>query len=131
MANRKKNDKSSTALAAGTQSKSAGIRQAIKDMPAASNTEIASLLTERGEKTSAQEVAQQRSKLKKLSQNSIPLTVDDIKTLKNLINERGGLKKVTALLAEIDSLSEATGGEDKLRRGLQELEALAAIPTVP
>lgn len=127
----RKKEKGNTALAAGTQSKSAGIRQVIKDMPSASNTEIATLLTERGEKTSAQEVAQQRSKLKKLSKNSTPLTVDDIKTLKNIINERGGLKKVTALLAEIDSLSEATGGEDKLRRGLQELEALAAIPSIP
>lgn len=121
-----------TAAAASNQSKSASIRHMITSNPELGNRAIAQLLADSGTKVSAQEVAQQRSRLKKQSSHSpAALTVDDIKTIKKIINEHGGFKKISALLAETDRLSEAAGGADKLRRGLSELEALAAIPTKP
>lgn len=104
-------------------SKSSLIRRMLSNSPALKNPDIAEILTKQGRPTTAQEVAAQRSILKR--QPQAPLNVDDLKTIKQVVKDSGGIKKVTALLDEFEKIADAAGGERKLREGLVVLKELS------
>jgi hypothetical protein len=100
--------------------KSGAIRDALRDNPHLSNRHIAELLNSRGIKCSSQDIANLKARIKRMS-GKTTFTLEDLKKVKALVAQAGGLKQVQTLLKNVDDLAHEVGGLEKLRRGLQEL----------
>jgi hypothetical protein len=106
--------------------KSSAIRDALRSHPGLGNKGIAEYLTSKGIKCSSQDVANQKARLKRLGMlgGKASFSLEDLKKVKSMVADAGGLKQVQALLKSVDDLADQVGGMDKLRRGLQELPEL-------
>lgn len=107
----------------GRGEKSQAIRDGLKNHPHLKNRELAELLTSKGIKCSSQDIANQKARNKRIGGESSKqsFTLDDLRKVKAIVSESGGLKTVANKLADIDKLAEQVGGLEKLRQGLDVL----------
>jgi len=107
----------------GRGEKAQAIREALKSHPHLKNRELAELLMSKGIKCSSQDIANQKARFKRLSGEASKqtFTVDDLRKVKTIVSESGGLKNLLNKLNEVDRLAEQVGGFDKLRKGLEVL----------
>lgn len=102
--------------------KADAIREALKSHPHLKNRELAEMLTAKGIKCSSQDIANQKARYKRDgSSGKSNFTLDDLRKIKSLVSEAGGLKAVQTKLADFDKLAKQAGGIDKLRKGLEVL----------
>ena len=110
----------------GRGEKSAAIRDAIGQYPGMKNRELAEMLTKKGIPTSGQDVANQKTKLKKTgminSKNSF--SVEDLMRVKEVVKDNGGIDKVASAMKSVEEIAIQAGGYDKLRKGLDTLSSL-------
>jgi hypothetical protein len=107
----------------GRGEKAQAIREALKSHPHLKNRELAEVLIAKGIKCSSQDIANQKARFKRLAGDGTKqtFTVDDLRKVKTLVSEAGGLKTLVNKLNEIDRLAEQVGNIDKLRKGLEVL----------
>ncbi len=108
-----------TKLARGE--KAQAIRDALKSHPHLKNRELAELLSTKGINCSSQDIANQKARFKRVGGEKAIFTLDDLRKVKALVGEAGGLKAIQSKLADVDKLAEQVGGIDKLRQGLEVL----------
>jgi hypothetical protein len=107
----------------GRGEKAQAIRDALKNHPHLKNREVAELLSNKGIKCSSQDIANQKARLKRMSGDTgkSSFTLEDLRKVKAIVSESGGLKAVLNKLADIDKLAEQVGSLEKLRKGLEVL----------
>lgn len=107
----------------GRGEKSQAIRDALKNHPHLKNRELADMLSSKGIKCTSQDIANQKARNKRLGGEVTKqaFTLEDLRRVKALVAESGGLKAVVNKLADIDKLAEQAGSLEKLRRGLDVL----------
>ena len=105
----------------GRGEKAQAIRDALKSHPHLKNRELAELLSNKGIKCSSQDIANQKARYKRVGGDKSNFTLEDLRKVKSLVSEAGGLKAVQSKLADVDKLAEQVGGIDKLRKGLEVL----------
>lgn len=104
--------------------KAAAIREALHNYPELGNKGVAEMVCAKGIDCTSQDVANQKVQLKKKGSGKAVFTLEDLKRVKALVTQAGGLKQVQALVKSVDDMASQVGGMDKLRRGLQELPDL-------
>lgn len=105
----------------GRGEKAQAIRDALKSYPHLKNRELAELLSNKGIKCSSQDIANQKARFKRVGSDKSNFTLEDLRKVKSLVSEAGGLKAVQSKLSDVDKLAEQVGGIEKLRKGLEVL----------
>ena len=92
----------------GRGEKSQAIRDALKNHPHLKNRELADMLSSKGIKCTSQDIANQKARNKRMGGESTKqaFTLEDLRRVKALVAESGGLKAVVNKLADIDKLAE-------------------------
>ncbi|HMP17687.1 MAG TPA: hypothetical protein PKD72_11735, partial [Gemmatales bacterium] len=87
----------------GRGEKAQAIREVLKSHPHLKNRELAELLMSKGIKCSSQDIANQKARFKRLAGETAKqtFTVDDLRTVKNVVSESGGLKSLISKLNEV------------------------------
>lgn len=105
----------------GRGEKAQAIRDALKSHSHLRNRELAEMLTSKGIKCTPQDIANQKARFKRVGSDKSNFTIEDLRKVKTLVSEAGGLKAVQNKLAEVDKLAEQLGSLEKLRKGLEVL----------
>lgn len=107
--------------------KSQAIRDALAQNSSMKNGEIAEMLSKRGIPTTTQDVANQKTKLKKqnLAGAKANFTVEDLMKVKEVVKDNGGIDKVNNILGQLESIASQAGGMEKLRKGIDTLATLS------
>lgn len=117
--------------------KSRLIKEHLHSSPQMKNPEIAEAITRRGVPCKAQDVANMRTKLKKLGLlpggrgSSAPLTIDDVLKVKELATQAGGVRTLEKNIQELEALAAHLGGLERLKRGIAALNSFYEKTKMP